>query len=268
MRQSLKSVMAAAALDGRLCEAMRNVQPASAAEEHTHCTDSSCITSSDKAGASDCGHSASGEMAAMPNVMPVKPTSAKTVARPSRRSSRRKEAAAGEATAAAAFCIPAEDSVRPPRLPMPLCTVAATQVENGLAPSTPSSRVGTLPPVTPPCRRKSFQAPSSMPSAMSLDLGLSRSSSSPRVAMTLDVDSDLKTASTGLTNGFSFSKTSLKTSQSFLPPISAVKAPQGIKSTAHGSAKKRTASMDSFVWGVAPVTSPQMILGSATRAVF
>jgi len=215
------------------------------------------------------------------SAQPAKPSADKTTAaRPSRRSLR--TAATGELQeqqtaiqqSPVADCVKLPSpkvSMLPPRPPalgssvtespksvasmsMRTLTPRASLTQRlGESLSRPASPVGRLPPVQAPLRKSAAPA---APSAMALDLGMGPSamsldlcSAKPPVptAMSLDLGAEWKTCHSRSLSNVRLEKASWKQAPSFLPPISGLKG-QVTKSSVH----KRSSSMDSFVWGVAP----------------
>lgn len=257
MRSSIKSIFQASLCDGRLSEVISNVKneklaaaaaQASVKAEAVHHVPETVSFESE---------------AAVPK--PAKPTSAKTTARPSRRSSLRVGATPEQPS-------PAGSATLPPRLPTPAhglgsrsargpSTLSLEYLSEAAEPCTPkgalcssprarlhklsrpASPVGALPPVTPPCKQP-------VPSTNAMALDLATSSARPS-AMMLDLE-----ASRSLTSLY-VPKTSSKQAPSFLPAIGGCKGAGGSAGGAAGklSSHKRSSSMDSFVWGVAPVAN-------------
>jgi len=123
--------------------------------------------------------------------------------------------------------------------------------------SRPASSDCMLPPVTPPSRKPTATlAARLVQSAMSLDLGIACGVPLDP-SMPLGLGQDLmgghvqQTSHSRSSSKLRVSKMTLKQGPSFLPPIVGVKALDGWegKSTTH----KRSASVDSFMWGVAPL---------------
>lgn len=135
----------------------------------------------------------------------------------------------------------------------------------------PASPAAALPPVTPPLKRRPLSRPesrsfSTRPSAMELDLGVAQTSSSQPSAMMLDLGGDAhatlgrrgtpdqtyQKASRSSSTSIVVTKPSTKQSPLLLPPIAGAKSARGPmgKSSTH----YRSGSVDSCMWGVAPVT--------------
>jgi hypothetical protein len=266
-KQEVKSTLQASLLDGRLSEVIAQIKKEKLAKQ-----------SGEQLAPSDVAKACE-EVTECPK--PVRPVSAKTATRPARRSGLRtaggqdKEQAApdaGRTVEAAGRQSPVtEIPLLPPRLPTPIASLK-------MAPPA-SPKVGSLPPVIPPCKRAATPPSSlvrrssslnsrSSPSAMSLDLGescsmpsatsLPRSSSglrsssqkarSPPSAMSLDLgdsrsmvdfDKNQKASQLWFLDSLRVTKTSPKQTSGFLPPISG-----GMDK---GSAQRRGSSMDSFV---------------------
>jgi hypothetical protein len=284
-KQEVKSTLQASLFDGRLSEVIAQIKKEKLAKQ-----------SGEQLAPSDVAKTCE-EVTECPK--PVRPVSAKTATRPARRSGLRtaggqdKEQAApdaGRTVEAAGRQSPVtEIPLLPPRLPTPIASLK-------MAPPA-SPKVGSLPPVIPPCnraatppsslgRRSSSLNSRSSPSAMSLDLGescsmpsatsLPRSSSglrsssqkarSPPSAMSLDLgdsrsmvdfDKNQKASQLWFLDSLRVTKTSPKQTSGFLPPISG-----GMDK---GSAQRRGSSMDSFVWGVAPVVNTRVEWGASSN---
>jgi len=149
--------------------------------------------------------------------------------------------------------------------------------------SRPASLGSALPPVMPPSKKSQTELPPVMPpskkpqtesvsplhltSAMALDLGASNAALARQSAMMLDLGGNCRSTvqRTRPTTDQPFSVPHLSSSKlrdltlsskrasSLLPPIIDVKMAGGAPSKV--SAHKRSGSVDSFVWGVAPVKS-------------
>lgn len=142
--------------------------------------------------------------------------------------------------------------------------------------STAASPNRRLPPVAPPIKQsaaalgRTFQKRSSSSgrSAMDLDLALSPSTPSAQHEAFTGKEASSETfmdfqqlfkASSSMTT-VRTEKTAKKQAPALLPPISG--------STGKFSAHKRSSSMDSFVWGVAPVVNSRVEWGSTTQLAF
>lgn len=254
MRNSIKSIFEASLCDGRLSDVISDLKNERLAAQANAEADSLPRATETLSFETE---------AAAPK--PAKPTSAKTTTRPTRRLSLR-IGATPEAPS------PAASEALPPRLPTPACglgsssargpsTLSLHYLSEAAEPGTPkgalcssprarlhklsrpASPVGALPPVTPPCKQAA-------PSAMMLDLEAPISLST--AAWTIS-DPDSKTSHTRSLSSLRVTKLPSKQAPSFLPAIGGLKGAEG--GTEKLSARKRSPSMDSFVWGVAPLAN-------------
>jgi len=209
--------------------------------------------------------------------MPARPTFSKTTARPVRRSSRTgataekqelktlQESPAAEGSPSLGSVPSSKAPVLPPRPP---ALVSASQPSSPKARqsmlSRPASPVGRLPPVTPPCRRQSLVPQS----AMSLDLaGDGGLPSAPSAALWNFGEERMMSCHARSLSMLHMTKTPSKQAPSFLPPIPMCEAFHKA-SMGKPSAHKRSVSMDSYVWGVAPAMDSHVEWSDATRLVF
>lgn len=274
MREDVRLALRASLLEGRLSQVFSQLS-SERTTSTTHCAHKT----------SDAPYSKPIEVpqveAPVPTLRPTKPSFTRTSARPVRHSLR-SDATAEHQEQKALQQSPAADgsaspipplspkvSMLPPRPPTKPTSrkIADEKSDSSLlvnahklsSPrarlptlSRPASPVGRLPPVTPPRRRPAPTAPS----AMSLDLGGTVAS-----ATSLDPGSGYRTkrSSSNLNSAQPPSKHSL----SFLPPICGNKAP-----VAKVLGTRRSASMDSFLWGIAPVVDSHIEWGGDNRLVF
>jgi hypothetical protein len=249
MRQDMMSTMKAGVMDGRLSQILAQVTEKRKSTMAPNCP---------------------GQVTVAPQ--PSKPTSPKTTARPQRRSdpSKKVETAAITASSTASASMPNIEL----RESVPASLLASAGLPRSMGFERPQSPAGPLPPVTPPSKKSlGFRSP--RPSAMELDLGIDLSSgcrkssgSTPRsrslssttaclerstnhkVSQTASaMVLDLGPSSRPLSRGASIPKlgTGEKTLKlSKLPPLPFKSSP--MKHPSH-------VSMDSLVWGVAPVSN-------------